>query len=63
MPQFEESARGLINVVVTPAIYKRYRQAWRGCRLVVVTGTVERRHGVINVIAHHVAGISPADST
>ncbi len=74
-----ESERGLINVVVKPAIYERYRYVWRGClpvrlpvpwqtggtqtgRLMIVTGTVERRHGVVNVIAHHVRGISPADS-
>lgn len=58
-----ESERGLINVVVKPAIYERYRQVWRGCRLVVVTGVVERRHGVVNVIAHHVRSISQGYSS
>lgn len=65
-----EDEWGLMNVVVSPAIYERYRQVWhpefvegwRGCRLVVVTGVVERRQGVINIIARHVTGLSSADS-
>jgi error-prone DNA polymerase len=65
-----EDEWGLMNVVVQPAIYERYRhvwhpepvEGWRGCRLVVVTGVVERRQGIVNVIARHVTGLSPADS-
>jgi error-prone DNA polymerase len=73
-----ESARGLINVVVKPAIYERYRhvwhpeappepvegpvEGWRGCRLLVVTGVIERRQGVVSVIARHVTGLSVEDN-
>jgi len=62
-----EDEWGLINVVVQPAIYERYRHVWCRCRLLVVTGVVERQQGVrfapltarVNVVAHQVMGISP----
>lgn len=46
-----EDPWGLINVVVRPAVYDTYRAIWRGSQLLLVEGVVERREGVVNVIA------------
>ena len=57
-----EDEWGLINVVVPPAIYERYRQVWRRYRLLLVTGVVERQHGVVQVSASELSPL-PASSS
>jgi error-prone DNA polymerase len=42
---------GLVNVVVRPAVYRRYQVILEGTPLLVVTGEVQRKNGAINLIA------------
>ncbi len=46
-----EDEEGLANVVLRPDIYRRYRTLVRLEHLLTVEGTVEKKDGVINVIA------------
>jgi error-prone DNA polymerase len=46
---------GMINLVIHPDVYERYRSVWRGARLLIVEGEVQRKDGVVNVIARRVA--------
>ena len=46
-----EDETGNHNVVVWPGIQERYRQALMTAQLLVVTGTLESRDGVMHVIA------------
>ena len=46
-----EDEEGMINVVVRPDIYKRYRQVFRLEPLIVVEGAVQKRDGILNIIA------------
>ncbi len=49
-----EDEEGLINVVVRPQDYRRYRPIVRLAPLLYVEGVLERREGIINVIASKV---------
>jgi hypothetical protein len=44
---------GMMNIVVRPHIYTAYESMWKGM-LLVVTGEVQRKNGVINVMARSV---------
>jgi error-prone DNA polymerase len=44
-----EDETGLINVILAPSIYERYRSVVRSAPMLVVEGIVEREHEVINV--------------
>jgi error-prone DNA polymerase len=46
-----EDEDGMVNVVVNPLVYQKYRQVFRLERLVVVEGTLQRRDGQLNIIA------------
>jgi DNA polymerase III alpha subunit len=41
----------MINIVVRPDVYQRYRQVFRLEPLIVVEGTVQKRDGTLNIIA------------
>jgi error-prone DNA polymerase len=46
-----EDESGLANVVVKPAVYARYRALVRAEPFVIVSGHLQRRDGVTNLIA------------
>ena len=46
-----EDETGVANVIVTPPVYERHRLTVRTASLVTVAGRLERREGVINVVA------------
>jgi error-prone DNA polymerase len=52
-----EDEDGLINVVVRPYVYGRYRALLRLEPLLLVEGTVERKDGLINVVAREIIRI------
>jgi error-prone DNA polymerase len=45
----------MLNIVVRPGVYKRFRQLLRTAHLLVVTGTVQHEMGVTNVLANNIA--------
>ena len=46
-----EDETGLVNVVCSPGLWKRYRRIARGAPALLVRGRLERVDGVINVVA------------
>jgi error-prone DNA polymerase len=46
-----EDEKGMINVVVRPKIFARYREVIRGYKLLLVDGVCEQAEGVTNVLA------------
>jgi error-prone DNA polymerase len=46
-----EDEEGMINVVVRPDVYKQYRQHFKLEPLIVVEGMVQKRDGILNIIA------------
>lgn len=52
-----EDAEGLVNVIVPPAVYARYRDALRNHPLVAIGGRVQRSHGIVNVLAERAVGL------
>ncbi len=50
-----EDEEGLMNVIVNPSTYARYRRQLAATPLLIVKGTVQKGDGVINVIAGHIA--------
>jgi error-prone DNA polymerase len=49
-----EDEEGLVNVVLKPNIYRRHRQLVRLKPLLIVDGVVERKDGVVNVMAEKI---------
>jgi error-prone DNA polymerase len=49
-----EDETGLVNVVCTPPVWKRFRKVARTSPALVVRGMLERRQGVINLLAHRI---------
>ena len=56
-----EDETGVANVIVLPPVYERHRLTVRTASLVTVTGRLERREGVINVVASAVRPIERPD--
>ena len=56
-----EDETGVANVIVTPPVYERHRLTVRTASLVTVAGRLERREGVINVVAGAVRRIERPD--
>ena len=54
-----EDESGLINLVLTPAVYQRYRRPARNELLVLARGVVERKQGALNILVHHLEKFSP----
>jgi error-prone DNA polymerase len=56
-----EDEAGVINLVVLPPAYQRHRLAVRTASFVRVSGKLERREGVINVVAESVEALATPD--
>jgi DNA polymerase III alpha subunit len=52
-----EDEQGLVNVVVRPGVYRRFRLVLRTARLLAVTGTVQQEVGVTNALAGRVVAL------
>jgi error-prone DNA polymerase len=52
-----EDEEGLMDVVVRPDVYGRYREVIRGTRFLLVEGVVQRKGEVVNLLALHVASV------
>lgn len=46
-----EDEHGLMNIIVRPAIYRRFKRIIREQPLLIVEGYIERQEGVVNVVA------------
>jgi error-prone DNA polymerase len=53
-----EDEEGLINLIVRPRVYERYRNALRGAPLLWVEGCVQREGGAIGVLVYRAAAAS-----
>jgi error-prone DNA polymerase len=45
-----EDETGMVNVIVTKSVYQAQRESIRGARALLVTGTLEREDGAVNVV-------------
>jgi error-prone DNA polymerase len=50
-----EDETGLLNVICTPGLWRRFRTVARGAPAMVVRGQVERADGAVNLLAEHLA--------
>jgi len=57
-----EDETGVANVIVIPPVYERHRLTVRTASLVAIAGRLERREGVINVVASAVRRIERPDA-
>jgi len=57
-----EDETGVANVIVVPPVYERHRLAVRTASLITVTGRLERREGVVNLVASAVRRIERPDA-
>ena len=48
-----EDEDGLLNIVIKPDVYEKYRYVERTEPLIIVKGQVQKRDGVINIIAEY----------
>jgi error-prone DNA polymerase len=55
-----EDEEGLIDVIVRPKVYTRYRSTLHTVSLLIVEGVVQRQGGVVNLLAWRVAPLSTA---
>jgi error-prone DNA polymerase len=46
-----EDEEGMVNVIVRPAIYQQYQRVLRTVPLLTVEGTLQRKNGIVNVLA------------
>jgi error-prone DNA polymerase len=46
-----EDEEGMLNVIIKPNVYHRYRQIFKLEPLVLVQGTIQRQHDILNIIA------------
>jgi error-prone DNA polymerase len=49
-----EDETGLVNVIVRPDVYERYRRTIRSASMLVIDGKLQKESGCIDVIAHHI---------
>jgi error-prone DNA polymerase len=57
-----EDETGLLNVICSPGLWRRYRRVARTSPALVIRGVVERHQGVTNLVAHRLAPL-PAGAT
>ncbi|MDO8152490.1 error-prone DNA polymerase [Isoptericola sp. b408] len=50
-----EDETGLLNVICTPGLWRRFRTVARGAPALVVRGQVEQADGAVNLLAEHLA--------
>jgi len=53
-----EDETGLLNVICSAGLWRRFRTVARGSAALVVRGTVERSDGATNLVAEHLAPLS-----
>ena len=56
-----EDELGMTNVVVLPPVYERHRLLVRTAGFVAIRGRLERRDGVVNVVAEHLYELERPD--
>ncbi|MGB3099899.1 MAG: error-prone DNA polymerase [Solirubrobacterales bacterium] len=56
-----EDERGMINVVILPPVYERHRLTIRAAGFVSIAGRLERRDGVVNVVAENIHELERPD--
>ena len=56
-----EDEAGVANVIVPPPVYERCRLAVRTASFALVRGRLERREGVINVVAEFIEALAAPD--
>ncbi len=49
-----EDEHGLVNAILRPRVYEKYRQIARLEPFIVVEGTLQKKDGVVNVVAQHI---------
>jgi error-prone DNA polymerase len=54
-----EDEEGMINVVIRPDVYERYRQVCIFNPVLVVEGTLQKRDGTLNVTADAISPLRP----
>ncbi|MEX2393543.1 MAG: hypothetical protein WD826_03580, partial [Actinomycetota bacterium] len=42
---------GLVNVICSVPVWRRYKKVARGAKAMIITGRLERADGVVNLIA------------
>ena len=52
-----EDEYGLVNVILRPSVYERYRQIARLEPLVIVEGALQKNDGVINILAERLSSL------
>jgi error-prone DNA polymerase len=50
-----EDEEGLLNIVVRPDVYQKYRYIVRTEPLLIIEGELQRRDGISNILASHIA--------
>ncbi|MBI2168743.1 MAG: error-prone DNA polymerase [Actinobacteria bacterium] len=53
-----EDETGMLNVIVEPGVWRRYRKVARGTNALVVRGVLENTHGVANLIARRISPLA-----
>jgi error-prone DNA polymerase len=53
-----EDEQGLVNLIVRPAIYERYRDALRNAPLLWVAGRLQREGHALSVLVHRAGALS-----
>ncbi len=54
-----EDSDGMMNIIVRPDVYENYRLVLRTSPLIAVTGEVQRKGAVVNLIAQFIAELKP----
>lgn len=54
-----EDEEGLMNIVIRPDVYEKYRYVERTEPLMLIRGQVQKRDGVINIIAERLEPLVP----
>jgi error-prone DNA polymerase len=57
-----EDESGVVNIVVLPPAFERYRLVARTAAFVRIAGRLERREGVINVVANRLEPLAAPDA-
>jgi error-prone DNA polymerase len=53
-----EDETGMLNVICTQGVWRRYRQVARNANGMVIRGVVERQDGVTNLVADRISSLA-----
>jgi error-prone DNA polymerase len=56
-----EDEMGLVNLLLYPPVYQRYRQALRGAPVIIAEGVVQHEKGALHLIVDKIAGVTLGD--